>query len=313
MGTTITARGTRLQRAVYASSRWRFNPAPWAFLALPLALYLTWVIGPMLYSFYLSATDWDGISLNPRFIGLNNYRQLLNDPVFAVALLNNLKWLLVFTVVPIVAGLGLALLLNTEVPGIRWFKAAFYSPMVLSFVVIGLIWSWLYHPSDGLINSTLIRLGLVTSQTRPSWLADPNLTLFSIVAAACWRQTAYVMLLYLAGLKTIDPALLEAAQMDGASRWQQFRHVVIPLLLPATIIVVVITVIDSLRAFDLVYVMTKGGPGYASTVLALFMYIEALNNYRFGYGAAIAVVQFLISFIFIAIYLSRVLREEVEH
>ena len=290
--------------------RRKLNLTPWLFLAVPLVIYLLWVIGPLFASFYISMTNWDGVDLVPKFTGLDNYIKLFGDPPFQTALLNNLKVLLVFTTIPVIGGLSLAMLLNRTAIGVKLIKALIYSPVVLSFVVIGLIWSWMYHPADGMINSTLRAVGL--DSLTQGWLSNPDLTLFSIIAAACWRQIGYVMVLYLAGLTTVDPTLIEAARVDGANKWQQFRHVTLPLLAPITVVVVVITVIDSLRFFDLVFVMTKGGPGYASTVLANFMYIEAFNNYKYGYGAAIAVVQFLISFVFIIIYLTRVLREEVE-
>lgn len=292
------------------SQRRRVDWIPWAFLAVPLAFYLVWVIGPTFYTFLLSITDWDGVSQELTFIGTANFQELFNDEVFWLSLGNNLKWLLVFITVPVVLGLGLALILNGEIKGDRFFKVSLYSPMVLSFVVIGLVFSWLYHPANGLINS-LLKDGLgVSRRSLPGWLADRDLALWAVIAAATWRQVGYVMLLYLAGLKNIDPTLVEAAQVDGASRWQLFRRVIFPLLTPVTVIVIVISIIDSLRAFDLVFIMTRGGPANATSVLANFMYIEAFNNYRMGYGAAIAVILFLISLGFIIFYLTRIAREE---
>jgi ABC-type sugar transport system permease subunit len=288
----------------------RFNWTPWAFLAVPLLIYLVWVIGPTFYTFFLSVTNWDGVSRELTNIGLANYRELFGDEVFWLSLGNNLKWLLVFITVPVVLGLGLALVLNGEIKGDRFFKVSFYSPMVLSFVVIGLVFSWLYHPANGLINSLLKDVFGVGRRDLPGWLADRDLALWAIIAAATWRQVGYVMLLYLAGLKNIDPTLVEAAQVDGATRWQLFSRVIFPLLTPVTVVVVVISIIDSLRAFDLVFIMTRGGPANATSVLANFMYIEAFNNYRMGYGAAIAVILFLISLVFIVFYLGRMIREE---
>lgn len=292
--------------------RWAKYLTPYLFLLPPLILYLVWVIGPTFYTIYLSFTDWDGVSAVPNWVGLANYRRLFfDDPVFWIALKNNLIWLAIFITVPLLMGLALALILNGEVPGDKVFKMSFYSPMVLSFVVIGLIFAWLYHPRNGLINATLRLLG-VGPRDLPGWLADPDLALFCIIAAASWRQVGYVMLLYLAGLKNIDPSLIDAARVDGANNWNLFRYVILPLLLPVTVIVVVISIIDSLRAFDLVYIMTRGGPANASQVLANFMYIEAFHNYRMGYGAAIAVVLFAISLVFILTYLYRMLQEEME-
>ena len=284
--------------------------APYLFLIVPLIIYLIWVVGPMFYSFYLSMTKWDGLSA-PVFIGLRNYQKLFKDPVFFVSLKNNLKWVVSFITIPVAAGLGLAMALNRTIPGEKFFKASFYAPMVLSFVVIGLIWSWMYNPAHGLLNQLLRMLRL--DSLAIGWLSEKNVVMWAIIVVATWRQVGYVMVLYLAGLQGVDPGLLDASKVDGCSGWQTFRHVIFPLLAPVTVIVVVISIIDSLRAFDLVSVMTRGGPYNSSSVLANFMYIEAFNNYKMGYGAAISVIQFLISVMFIFIYLWRVLQTEMEY
>lgn len=293
----------------------KINLTPYLFLLIPLLLYFIWIVGPTLYTIYLSMTNWDGISTNPDFIGLANYERLFlgedgclfcGDRTFNEALVNNIRWLVVFITVPTVAGLGLAMVFNTEMRGSRWFKISFYSPLVLSGPVIGLIWAWVYNPRAGLLNAALRGLGIADP---PGWLADRELAIWAIIAAAVWRQVGYVMILYLAGLKNVDPSLVDAAQVDGANRFQLFRRVILPLLAPVTTIVVIISVIDSLRAFDLVSIMTNGGQ--KSQVLANFMYIEAFNNYKMGYGAAIAVVLFCICLVFIIFYLLRVIKEEL--
>lgn len=280
---------------------------PWLFLGVPLIIYLIWVIGPMFYTFYLSLTNWDGLS-TPGFVRFRNYARLFQDPVFFISLKNNLRWILTFITVPVVCGLVLAMALNKSLPGDRFFKASFYAPMVLSLVVCGLIWSWMYHPENGLINSVFRGLGL--DSLARGWLSDHNLVMWAVIAVAVWRQIGYVMVLYLAGLKNVDSLLVDASKVDGANSWQVFRHVIMPQLAPITVIVITISIIDSLRAFDLVSVMTRGGPYNSSSVLANFMYIEAFNNYKMGYGAAVSVILFLISLIFIGIYLRRVLKTE---
>lgn len=284
------------------------NWTPYMFLAVPLLLYFVWIIAPMFYTLYLSLTNWDGISPNPDFINFDNYERLFDDRTFKRALANNVRWLLAFITIPTVGGLGLAMIFNTEMRGGRWYKISFYSPLVLSGPVIGLIWSWVYHPSAGLINSGLEAMGV---QDTPGWLADRDMAIYAIIFAGIWRQVGYVMVLYLAGLKNIDPSLVDAARVDGASRFQLFLKVIFPLLAPVTSIVVVISIIDSLRAFDLVQIMTNGGQ--RSQVLANFMYIEAFNNYNMGYGAAIAVVLLGLSLVFIGFYLWRVMQDELEY
>ncbi len=282
---------------------------PYVFLAVPILMFLLWVIGPMVYSFYLSMTNWDGVSA-PAFIGLKNYTRLFDDPIFWKAIVNNAKWVISFITAPVVLGLALAMVLNRDIPGARAIKSAFYSPYIIAPVVIGLIWGWMYQPATGLFNSVLHALGVAKT---PGWLADPKLATWCIIAAAIWRQVGYVMTLYLAGLQGVDPSLIDASMVDGANGWQTFRNVIWPLLSPVTVVVVVISIIDSLRSFDLVFVMTRGGPANSSSVLANQMYIEAFNNYKMGYGAAIAVVLFLITAVFIFIYLWQTLRTELEY
>jgi multiple sugar transport system permease protein len=281
---------------------------PYLFLLPPLVLYVVWIIAPTVYTVYLSLTDWDGVT-TPHWVGLANFIRLFTvDKVFVEALTNNVRWLVVFITVPTTAGLGMALVFNTEMRGGRFFKVSFYAPLVLSLPVIGLIWGWIYNPQLGILNAFLNLIGVIDT---PGWLGDRELAIWCIITAAVWRQVGYVMVLYLAGLKNIDPSLVDAARVDGANRPNLFRYVILPLLAPVTTIIIVISIIDSLRAFDLVSVMTRGGQG--TQVLANFMYIEAFNNYRMGYGAAIAVVLFAISLVFIGFYLARVVKDELEY
>ncbi len=289
--------------------RRRINWTPYLFLAVPLLLYFLWIIGPTFYTFYLSLTNWDGIS-EAKFIGLDNYTRMFQDRDFTTSFWNNVRWLVIFITVPTTVGLGLAMIFNTDLRGSRWFKISFYAPLILSFVVIGTIWSWIYEPRNGLINSLLRGIGV---ESTPGWLADKNLALLSIIGAAVWRQVGYVMILYLAGLKNLDPSLIEAARVDGANGWTLFRRIIFPLLAPITTVVIVISVIDSLRAFDLVSVMTRGGPAGSSNVLANFMYIESFNNYKMGYGATIAVALFSLSLFIIIPYLYRTIKTEMEY
>lgn len=291
-------------------TRFRRNLVPYLFLIIPLLIYLVWVIGPMFYTFYLSLTDWDGLT-SPSFVGFKNFKRLFDDKVFYMSLKNNLKWLLAFITIPTTLGLGLAMALNRAIPGEKFFKMSFYMPMVLAMAVSGLIWGWMFHPAGGLINTVIEGLGIV--EKGPGWLSDRDLVLWSIIGVAVWRQVGYVMVLYLAGLKSINPQLIEAATVDGANGIQTFWRIILPLLTPVTVIVLVISVIDSLRAFDLVSIMTRGGPANASSVLANFMYIEAFNNYKMGYAASIAVIIFFLSIFFIFIYLWRIMQDEMEY
>lgn len=303
---------TAAQPATTARHRRRFNAhslTPFMFLILPLALYVMWVLGPMFYSVWMSFTNADGLSRQD-WVGLANYRRLFDDDIFWTSFFNNVRWLVAYITIPIVAGLGLALLLNNDLAGTKFFKAGFFSPMVVSSVVIGIIWSWMYQPF-GLINELLERLG---REGMPiGFLSDPDIVTWSIIGAGLWRQVGYVMLLYLAGLNGVDKTLVEASRVDGASTVRSFRDVVLPQLQPVTVIIVVISIIDALRSFDLVNIMTRGGPYNQSNVLAQMMYIEAFNNYNMGYGAAIATILALISMVFIFTYLYRMVRTEMEY
>lgn len=317
----------------------KINWTPYFFLAIPVLLYMMWIIIPTLYTFYLSTTNWDGVSDNPTMMSepFRHYTRLFGtelfqitpapegealgfiprieflpkgERAFKIAITNNIRWLLVFITIPTTAGLGLAMLLNTEMRFGRWYKISFYAPLVLSGPVIGLIWAWVYQPRAGLLNAALRAFGV---ESPPGWLAERDLAIWAIIFAAVWRQVGYVMILYLAGLKNVDPSLVEAAIVDGAGRWTLFRKVILPLLAPVTTIVIVISVIDSLRSFDLVQIMTNGGPAGSSQVLANLMYNEAFQNYKMGFAAAIAVVLFGISLFFIGVYLYRTLRDELEY
>ena len=292
-----------------------------SFLAVPVTLYAVWVIYPTLATLQLSFTDWSGVG-DWKWVGLANFTRLLEEPTFRTALLNNLVWIAVFVTVPTAAGLALAVVLNTALRFDRFLKIAFYLPLVLATVVVALVWAWIYHPLQGLLNnlifqalSVLRAAGLAVDPQAAfaiGWLGDPRLALAGVIGAAVWRQVGYVMILYLAGLKTVDAEVVEAARVDGAEGWTLFRHVTFPMLAPVTTIVVVISIIDSLRSFDMVYVMTQGGPFDTSQVLANYMYFAAFHDYRMGYAAAIAVVLFLISLAFIFAYLRQVMAQEEE-
>src|SRR5579859_3091939 len=281
------------------------------FLAIPLTIYAVWVWGPAVATIVISFTRWDNVSA-PEWIGLQNYARLIHDPLFQQALVNNLVWLIVFISIPMSAGLALAVVLDRRLKFTRLYQSAIYLPLVLSLPVIGLMFTWFFKPDDGLVNTVL---GLIShGKISPGWLADPHLALAAVLTAAIWRHVGYVMVLYLAGLKGLDPAMREAAVVDGANEWQIFRRVTLPLLKPVTVIVLVITIIESLRAFDLVYVMTNGleGPNHATEVLATLMFNAAIHNYQLGYGAAVAVVLLLISLGFIITYVVQVMRTDEE-
>ncbi len=280
---------------------------PWAFLALPLAMYLVWVMIPIVQSLLFSFTKKDTIVYGTVWVGFRNFARLFRDHQFWLAVKNNFYWLVFFVLVPVPLGLFIAMLFNNERRGSRLYKTLFYIPMTLSFAVIGTIWAWIYTPDYGVLNGLLRAIGLDSLAVQ--WLGDKRYMTGALIAVGVWRQVPYVFILYLAGLKGVPPELVEAAMIDGASWWQRFRHVVLPMLAPATVVAVTISIIDSLRAFDIVYVMTNS-KARAAEVLASYMYSTAFHYSDFGYGSAIAVVQFAITLAFILVYINNVLRDE---
>ncbi len=279
---------------------------PWLFLAPGVLFFLFYVIFPIFQSFNLSLYAWDGLG-EARFIGLANYQELSTDRAFETSLWNNLKWLLLY-LLAIPAGLFIALFLNQTVTGIRLYKSLFFFPFVISQIVVGLVFTWFYDPTFGLLNIMLGWVGLGPINV----LGDPKLVTYGIIAAGLWPQTAYCMILYLTGLNAVDPEQIEAGRLDGAKGWRMLWYIIIPQLKPATFIAFVVTIIGALRSFDLISIMTNGGPFGSSRVLSFYMFEKALSEYgfRMGYGAAIAVVLFLIMLVFIAYFLWSMFQEE---
>jgi multiple sugar transport system permease protein len=289
------------------SSAWRRHRewiTPTLLLAPGLILFLLIIVIPTLQSFRLSLYDWDG--LGPQtWVGLGNYRELMSDPQFATSLRNNVIWLVLFMIAP-VGGLVLALLVNQKIRGIRLAKSLFFMPLVLAPVTVGVVYSWFYDPTFGMMALVFQAFGA----TAPAILSDPELVTFGIVAAALWPQIAFCMVLFLAGLNNLDEDVLGAGRVDGARGFQMFWHVVLPQLRAASFIALTVTVIGALRSFDLIAIMTQGGPYGSSSVLAYQMYEQAIFSYRMGYAAAIATVLFAVMAVFITWYLTRVVRAE---
>ncbi len=263
-------------------------------------MFAVYVIYPILSSIVLSFYDWDGVGART-FVGLANYRELAASETFYTALKNNVLWLVLFLLAPPI-GLLFALYLNQTVRGIRLVKSLFFAPFVVSGVVIGLVFSWFYDPAFGLLK-VMIGHGIPV-------LGEESMATYGIIAAALWPQVPFCMILFLTGLTSVNPEIIEAGRLEGAKGWQLLRHVVLPQLHSVSFMAVTLTVVGALRSFDLIAVMTGGGPYDSSTVLAYFMYDQAIKYFRFGYSAAIAVVLFLCMLVFIAYQLRRLLRSE---
>ncbi len=279
------------------------------FSVLPITIYIVIVIVPLLSSFYYSFTDWNGFSHDYNWIGLSNFTKVFSDKLFEGAIKNTLIWMAAAIVLPVGGGLFLALLLHEGVWGANIYKSLFYLPICLSLAVIGQVWIWIYQPNWGLIN-TVLRL-LELDHLTLAWLANPKTALAAVILAWSWQQVGLAMVIFLAGLTSIPSELTEAAEIDGASYFKSLIHVVIPLLSPATVVIIALSIINSLKSFDIVYMMTRGGPFHTTDTLAMFMYNESFKKYYMGYGSAIAVVLFLIAMIIIAFYFRQV--QKLEH
>ena len=280
---------------------------PWLFLIPATIMFALYVIYPILQSFNISLYKWDGLG-QPEYIGLANYEKLLTDDrKFNTSLINNVKWL-VFYLLAIPGGLFIALFLNQKVRGIRLYKSLFFFPFVISQIVVGLVFTWFYDPTFGLFNGIIGVFGLGPVNI----LGDPTYATYGIIAAGLWPQTAYCMILYLTGLNAVDPEQVEAARLDGAKGWKMLWYVILPQLRPATFIAFVVTIIGALRSFDLISIMTNGGPFGSTRVLSFYMFERSLSEYgfRMGYGAAIAVILFLIMLVFIGYFLWRMYQDE---
>lgn len=273
-------------------------------VAVPTALVIWLVVLPGILSVLLSFTRWEGIGGidTIEWIGVENYKNIFTIyPPFEPAIKHNLIWLVVQFLIPTPLGIFLAVLLDKELKGSRIYQSAFFYTVILSLALVGFMWQLIYSPDQGLLNE------LTGGST--DWYGDPNVNLWAILVATCWKQTGYVMLLYLAGLKAVDPTLREAAKVDGASEVQTFFRVVFPVMRPINIIVLVIIFIESLRAFDIVWVVNKGRNGLEliSTLVTTNIVGEAS---RIGFGSALATIMLAISSVFVAIYLRITMREE---
>jgi multiple sugar transport system permease protein len=271
---------------------------------LPAILHIGLVWVPALLSVVLSFTRWNGIgglaTIEP--VGIENYEQIVTIyPPFWPAVQNNLLWLAVFLLIASPLGLLLAVLLDKEIRGSRFYQSALYLPVVLSLALVGFIWQLIYSADQGLINN------LFGSEV--DWFGNDKVNIYAVLVAAGWRHVGYIMVLYLAGLKGVDMSLREAAKMDGASEVQTFRSVVFPALRPVNVVVLVVTVIESLRAFDLVYIINRGRNGLE--LLSVLVTNNIIGEAsRIGFGSAIAVILLVISMASILVYLVQTFRNE---
>nr|WP_250812164.1 sugar ABC transporter permease [Neorhizobium tomejilense] len=281
---------------------------PYWLLAPAVVVTVVIVFMPMVQAVFTSF--YDLILFRPnasKFVGFGNYVKLFNDPVFWTALWNTIIWS--GLTVPLQMGLGLvaALLLNREFPWRGLARALIIIPWALPSVVIALMWRWIYDPNTGVLNDILIYLSIV--QSAVPWLADPNVAIYAIIATLTWQGFPFFAVMILAGLQGIPRSQYEAASIDGASTWRQFVHITLPGIAPVLATAGLLRVIWVANSMDVIFVMTGGGPGYATHTLPLYAFIKARQNLDFGYGTAIAVTFTILLGAFVVLYLSRTMRE----
>ncbi len=270
--------------------QWRTALVAYLFMLPALVLLGVFTFYPVGFGTVLSLFAYNLrtlLGMEPaRFIGLEHFRTLWADRFFWIALSNSLKYILVVPILQF-GSILLAITVNRRLRGIAWFRAAYYLPVITSVVVVGLLWRWLYE-QDGIINYALLSLGLIE---RPiSWLGNPDLALYSVMFVTFWKGLGYYMVIYLAGLQAISPEYEEAAMIDGAGRWQVFRHVTLPLLRPSILVASTISTIAALKVFEEIYVMTGGGPIFRTFTMFFYIFDVGFQKFDFGYAAALAVV-----------------------
>lgn len=259
------------------------------FLVPAFIIYTSIIIIPALYSGYISFFKWNGIG-SMKFIGIDNYINLFtNDRIFAIAVKNNLTWIVLTLVITMAIAMGLALLFNRNFKGRAFFRSYFYFPYTLSIILVAIVWRRMYDPSFGFLNEFLRYAGLdnLTGQ----WTADPKIALFCIFAASAWQSVGQPMILFLAGLQTVPVEVLEAAEIDGAGGIRKFFYITVPLMKETFVIVIATQIITSMKVFDIVSGMTGGGPANSTQTLATYMHSQTFLYDHWGKGTAIAVVM----------------------
>ncbi|MBD9447417.1 sugar ABC transporter permease [Rhizobium sp. RHZ01] len=290
------------------------DPRTQAFILLvpALVIYAVFALYPMLNVVFLSFQKWNGLDANRQFVGLANYTAIFTrDPVFWVAFRNTVIWTLMSLVFPPMVGLLLALSLNQKIFGRNSLRAIFYLPVIIAPIAVATMWKWMYDPFFGLFSQMLTSWGM--QAWIKDWLGNKDIALYSVFVAYIWQTVGFSMVLFLAGLQNVSLTLVEAARIDGAGRFAVFKHVTLPALRPTITIVLVLSIISSLKAFDIVYGLTGGGPAQSTQMLALWAFTQAMQIFDFGRGAAISVVLLLITMAVVIPYLRWTQKhEEVE-
>jgi raffinose/stachyose/melibiose transport system permease protein len=263
-----------------------------------LLLYVSFVILPIFISVYYSFYDWNGLSAKV-YIGFDNFKTIFSEANFWLSVKNTFIVAFLMVVIQLPLGLGLALLLNQPLKGIKFFRTIGFLPVVISSVIVSLTWGMIYNSQYGFLNGILHYIGL--QFLIKDWLGDATLSIFSVCVTIIWQGFGMYMIIYLAALQNVSSEVLEAAEVDGATGLQQIIKVIIPIIKPTIVVTIIYSISNSFRVFDLIYVMTKGGPAHSTEVMTIYMYQNTFQNLKFGYGSAISLLILLFSFIIITI------------
>lgn len=263
---------------------------PYIFLTPAFIIFGIYLIFPVFYALYMSFFNW-GSSPVTTFIGFDNYINMFQDKLFRTSVYNTLIYTCAVPVKVIIA-LLLAVLLNQKIKCEKFFRGALFFPYIMSEVIVALVWQTMFTPNYGFINTVLGFLGLEGQR----WLVEPDRAMLVVMIVSTWKGLGANLIVFIAGIKGISKTYYEAASIDGASAWQTFRHITIPCLRPTTVFVVTMSIIGSFKVFDLVYIMTKGGPGNSTKTLVQYIYEMAFNRFQFGYASAVAVIFFVVLF-----------------
>lgn len=285
----------------------KFEFSAYAFMIPAAVIYLSVIVVPVFYSLFISLFKWNGVS-DKEFVGLGNYINLFtNDPTFIIALKNNLIWIVLTICVTMTVSLGFAVLLNKKFRGRTVFRAFFYFPCVIAPIAVAIIWRWIYNPNIGFINEFCEALGINFKQT---WISDPKVSLYAVFIAALWQGIGQPMILFLAGLQSVSPDVLEAATIDGAGPVRKFFSVTVPLMKETFVMVIATLIVAAMKVYDIVQGLTGGGPNNATQMLATYMYSQTFQYNNVGMGTAVACVMVIMMMIVIVPYISFTAKEK---
>jgi raffinose/stachyose/melibiose transport system permease protein len=298
----VTGKASESGESIRRQNKLRTSLFLLRFIGPTLLIYLVYVIYPIFATFYYSLFSWNGIQAEKTFISLTNYATLMSDKVFWMTIANNMLLVVASVVTQIPLGLMMALILFAPLKGMRLFRTIYFLPLLMSTVAVGILWTLIYDPMFGIVNKLLEGIGLSSWQS--GWLGDPKTAFIAVIITICWQYTPFYMILFRAAISGIPDEIYEAAEIDGCSGWKKFWSITLPLIKPTIITSSVLSVIGSLKYFDLIFVMTEGGPSSSTELMATYMYKQAFSQFNMGYASSISFTMFAIAFVVALIILA---------